>query len=337
MNAADLSKAGQEKLKACFLEDQHLMKVVGLRTVSDLNRVILAGHVTQVINVTEALQERKIASVADSIKAGGQRLVLLAGPSSSGKTTTSKRLAVQLAAIGLRPLTLSMDDYFVDRERTPRDEKGDYDFECLQALDVPLFNQQLLALLNGDEVQLPTYDFKTGKSLRSGKTMKMGPKDILIVEGIHALNPDLTPDIERDLKFQLYVSALTTIQLDENRYISTTDNRLIRRIVRDNNFRNYSAQDTIRRWPSVRAGEEKWIFPFQENCDMMVNSALLYELAVLRNHVLPILEAVPKDSPEYPEADRLRDLISFFQPITDRQIPYTSLLREFLGGSSFRY
>ncbi|MCR5820291.1 MAG: nucleoside kinase [Bacteroidaceae bacterium] len=337
MNVAEISKAGQEKLKACFLEDQHLMKVVGLRTVTDLNRAILAGHITELINVVEALQERKVASVADSIKAGGQRLVLLAGPSSSGKTTSSKRIAIQLAAIGLRPRTISMDDYFVDRVRTPKDENGEYDYECLQALDVPLFNKQLLALMGGDEVELPVYDFKSGKSMRGGKKMRMDKNDVLIVEGIHALNPDLTPEIERERKFQLYVSALTTIQLDDKRYVSTTDNRLVRRIVRDHKYRNYSAQDTIRRWPSVRAGEEKWIFPFQENCDMMLNSALIYELAVLRNHVLPMLEEVPEDSPEYAEADRIHDLVSFFQPITDRQIPYTSLLREFLGGSSFHY
>ena len=337
MNAAELSKAGQEKLKACFLEDQHLQKIIGLRTVSDLNKVVSAGYTTQIIAVTEALQERKIGSVADNIKAGGQQLILLAGPSSSGKTTTSKRLAIQLGAIGLRPLTISMDDYFLDREHTPRDANGEYDFECLGALNIELFNQQLSDLLDGKEVELPRYDFTTGKSIPSGKRLQCRPSDVLIVEGIHALNPDLTPAISRDRKFQLYVSALTTIQLDDKRYVSTTDNRLIRRIVRDYQFRSYTAQQTIQRWPSVRAGEEKWIFPYQENCDMMINSALLYELAVIRNRVLPMLVEVPKDAPERAEAERLTDLLTFFRPIPERQIPHVSLIREFLGGSAFHY
>lgn len=337
MNAAELSKAGQEKLKACFLEDQHLQKIVGLRTVSDLNAIVQAGHATQIINVTEALQERKIISVADRIKESGCRLILLAGPSSSGKTTTSKRLAVQLAAAGRWPMTISMDDYFLDRELTPRDANGEYDFECIDALNIPLFNQQLSDLLDGKEVELPRYDFTTGKSQPSGRRLQCRPTDVLIVEGIHALNPDLTPAISRDRKFQLYVSALTTIQLDEKRYISTTDNRLIRRIVRDYQFRSYTAQQTIQRWPSVRAGEEKWIFPYQENCDMMLNSALLYELAVIRNRVLPMLVEVPKDCPERAEAERLTDLLTFFRPIPEKQIPPVSLLREFLGGSSFKY
>jgi len=337
MNAAELSKAGQEKLKACFLENQHLQKIVGLRTVSDLNKAVQAGYATQIINVTEALQERKIIRVVDNIEQRGCRLILLAGPSSSGKTTTSKRLAVQLGAIGHRPVTISMDDYFVDREHTPRDANGDYDFECIEALNITLFNQQLAALLDGQEVELPRYNFTTGKSEMSGKKLKCGPADVIIVEGIHALNPDLTPSIPREMKFQLYVSALTTIQLDDNRYISTTDNRLIRRIVRDYQFRSYTAQQTIQRWPSVRAGEEKWIFPFQENCDMMVNSALLYELAVIRNRVLPMLVEVPKDAPERAEAERLTDLLTFFRPIPEAQIPHVSLLREFLGGSSFQY
>ena len=337
MNAAELSKAGQEKLKACFLENQHLQKIVGLRTVNDLNAAINAGYATQIICVTEARQERKIASVADQIKENGQQLILLAGPSSSGKTTTSKRLAIQLGAIGRRPLTISMDDYFIDRELTPRDANGEYDFECLGALNIELFNQHLSDLLDGKEVELPRYDFTTGKSQPSGRRLKCLPSDVLIVEGIHALNPDLTPAISRDRKFQLYVSALTTIQLDDKRYVSTTDNRLIRRIVRDYQFRSYTAQQTIQRWPSVRAGEEKWIFPYQENCDMMINSALLYELAVIRNRVLPMLVEVPKDAPERAEAERLIDLLTFFRPIPERQIPRVSLIREFLGGSAFHY
>lgn len=318
-------------------ENRRWQRIVGLSTVSQLNEVVRAGHATIVINVTEALQERKIAAVADEIQRLRSRLVLLAGPSSSGKTTTCKRLSVQLGACGLRPVGLSMDDYFVNREDTPRDENGDYDFECLNALDVPFFNQQLQALLAGEAVELPKYDFHTGRRTMSGTTLQLRSNDVLIVEGIHALNPDLTPDIDPADKFQLYVSALTTIELDGHRRISTSDNRLLRRIVRDYQFRGYSAEDTLHRWPSVRAGEEKWIFPYQENCDMMVNSALLYELSVLRGRVLPLLEAVPETSPARPEADRLRQLVEFFEPIPEAQIPHVSLLREFLGGSAFKY
>ncbi len=318
-------------------EHRRWQEIVGLRTVAELNKVVRDGYATEIINVVEALQERRIASVADDIQAQGKRLVLLAGPSSSGKTTTCKRLAVQLAACGLRPRTISMDDYFVNREDTPRDEKGEYDFECLQALDVAFFNEQLGALLAGQTVELPHFNFQTGQREASGHELSIGPHDVLIIEGIHALNPSLTHQIPDEVKYRLYVSALTTIQLDENRRISTSDNRLLRRIIRDSNFRGYSASETIRRWPSVRAGEEKWIFPYQENCDRMINSALLYELAVLRGFVLPLLEQVREREPEYEEAWRLRQLVGFFEPIPDKQIPLTSLLREFLGGSSFHY
>ncbi len=325
------------KLEAVMAEHRRWQDIVGLSTVAELNTAVREGRATDIINVVEALQERRIAAVADEIHLRGSRLVLLAGPSSSGKTTTCKRLAVQLAACGLQPRMVSMDNYFVDREKTPRDEKGEYDFECLQAVDIPYFNEQLKALLNGESVELPRYDFQTGHRRPSGEVLTLGNKEVLIIEGIHALNPDLTPDISADIKFQLYVSALTTIQLDERRRISTSDNRLLRRIIRDKKFRGYSAEETIHRWPSVRAGEEKWIFPFQENCDRMINSALLYELAVLRNYVLPILEKVPADAPEAEEALRLRQLVGFFEPISDKQIPPVSLLREFVGGSSFHY
>jgi uridine kinase len=325
------------KLEALVAEQKRWQEIVGMRTVAELNGAIRLGYATEIINVCEALQERKIARVADEICSLNRRLVLLAGPSSSGKTTTSKRLAIQLAACGMRPLTISMDDYFVNRVNTPLDENGEYDYECLGALDVPYFNKQLAQLLNGETVELPRYDFVTGERVRSGRELKMANNNVLIIEGIHALNPDLTPQIPRDEKFQVYVTALTTIQLDEQRKISTTDARLLRRMLRDKNFRNYSAEETIHRWPSVRAGEEKWIFPFEDNCDMMVNTALLYELSVLRVHVLPILEEVPTDAPEYEEAFRLRQFIGFFEPISSKQIPPTSLLREFLGGSSLRY
>lgn len=325
------------KLEAVMAENRRWQEIVKLKTVADLNKAVRLGYATDIINVTEALQERRIAKVADEIEDCGSKLVLLAGPSSSGKTTTCKRLAVQLGACGLRPRMISMDNYFVNRDQTPRDENGEYDFECLGALDVPFFNEQLSALLSGQEVELPRFDFQTGTRQSGGERMKLQEGDVLIIEGIHALNPDLTPVIPDSLKYRLYVSALTTIQLDEERRISTSDNRLLRRIIRDHKFRGYSASDTIHRWPSVRAGEEKWIFPFQENADRMINSALLYELAVLRNYVMPLLEEVPTDSAEYDEALRLRQLVGFFEPISTKQIPPVSLLREFLGGSSFKY
>ena len=320
------------KLEALVAEQKRWQEIVGMRTVAELNGAIRSGHATEIINVSEALQERKIAKVADEICALGRRLVLLAGPSSSGKTTTSKRLAIQLAACGMRPMTISMDDYFVNRVNTPLDENNEYDYECLGALDVPYFQ-----LLSGETVELPRYDFVSGERVPSGRRLTLKDNNILIIEGIHALNPDLTPQIPREEKFQVYVTALTTIQLDEEKKISTSDARLLRRMLRDKNFRNYSAEETIHRWPSVRAGEEKWIFPFENNCDMMINTALLYELSVLRVHVLPILEEVPTTAPEYSEAFRLRQFIGFFEPISSKQIPPTSLLREFLGGSSFRY
>ena len=325
------------KLHLLVCEQRRLQEILGLSSTKELNTAILDGHSHEIISVAEAFQERQIARVADHIKRLGSRLVLLAGPSSSGKTTTAKRLSVQLAATGLWPIAISMDDYFVERERTPRDANGEYDFECLQAVDVPLFNEHLKALLAGQSIQLPKYDFATGKRIDSGRTLQMMPQHVLIVEGIHALNPDLTPDIPDEEKFLLYVSALTTIRLDGGQSISSADNRLLRRIIRDSKYRKYSACETLHRWPSVRAGEERWIFPFQDNADMMVNSALVYELSVLRTKVEPMLQAVPFDTPERKDADRLLSLLECFEPITDRQIPLTSLLREFLGGSTFKY
>ncbi|MCD8310650.1 MAG: nucleoside kinase, partial [Prevotellaceae bacterium] len=292
--------------------------------------------------VAEALQEKKIAQIADDIyhrAENGSRikLVLISGPSSSGKTTFSKRLSVQLMTNGLRPFPISLDDYFVNREDTPLDENGEYDFESLQALDLELFNSQLHALLRGEEVELPRYNFALGKKEFRGDKLRIDEHTILILEGIHGLNPALIPTIPPECTYKIYVSALTTISLDNHNWIPTTDNRLLRRIIRDFNYRNYSARETISRWPSVRAGEEKWIFPFQENADAMFNSALLFELAVLRSHAQPILESVPRDCPEYSEAYRLLKFIKYFVPIQDKEIPPTSLLREFLGGSSFKY
>ena len=263
--------------------------------------------------------------------------MLIAGPSSSGKTTTCKRLSVQLLVNGIRPVGISLDDYFVDRQYTPRDEKGDFDYEHLHALNLPLLNEHINALLNGEEVELPKYDFHTGKSKSSGKKLRLKKDEVLVMEGIHALNPELTAHIPQQQKYRIYASALTTILLDNHNYIPTTDNRLLRRIVRDHKYRGVCAQETIRRWASVRKGENRWIFPYQENADAMFNTAMLFELAVLREQALPLLEEVPEQCHEYAEAYRLRKFLRYFAPIPNREIPPTSLLREFLGGSSFKY
>ena len=328
----------QDKMFGIFKEHHHWQDIVHLRTIGDLNDVIRLGYSPQLIQVSEALQEKKIGQIADEIaKRKGIRLVLIAGPSSSGKTTTCKRLSVQLGVNGIIPVPLSLDDYFLDRELSPRDEKGDYDFESLYALNLPLLNEQLTALFRGEEVELPRYDFPTGKSVKSGRKLRLSEKQILVVEGIHALNPELTSQIPNEQIFRVYASALTTILLDNHNYIPTTDNRLLRRIIRDNKYRAVTAQETIRRWPSVRAGENKWIFPYQENADAMFNTAMLFELAVIKRQAEPLLEQVPENSVEYAEAYRLRKFLSYIKPIPEDQIPPTSLLREFLGGSSFEY
>ncbi|MBO7128825.1 MAG: nucleoside kinase [Prevotella sp.] len=328
----------QDKMFGIFKEHHQWQDILGLRTVGDLNDVIQQGHYSTLILISEALQEKKIAQIADEItRRKGTKLVLIAGPSSSGKTTTCKRLSVQLAVNGIRPVNISLDDYFVDRKNTPRDEKGDYDYEHLHALNLPLFNEQLAALFCGEEVELPRYDFQTGTSGRSGKKLRLGENEILVVEGIHALNPELTAQIPNEQIYCIYASALTTILLDKHNYIPTTDNRLLRRIIRDHKYRGVSAKETIRRWPSVRAGENKWIFPFQENADAMFNTAMLFELAVIKCQAEPLLEQVPENCPEYAEAYRLRKFLSYIRPIPEDQIPPTSLLREFLGGSSFKY
>ena len=332
----------QEKMLDVFKEHLHWNYIMGLSNVGDFNLACEAGHATDLINVAEALQEKKIAQIADEIYHRGEngdrvKLVLISGPSSSGKTTFSKRLSVQLMTNGLRPYPISLDNYFVDREDTPLDENGNYDYESLYALDLELFNNQLQALLRGEEVELPRFNFTLGKKEYKGDKLRIDEHTILILEGIHALNPELTPQIPAENKYKIYVSALTTISLDDHNWIPTTDNRLLRRIIRDFNYRGYSAQETISRWPSVRTGEDKWIFPYQENADVMFNSALLFEFAVLRCHAESILTSVPRNCPEYAEAYRLMKFIKYFTPVQDKEIPPTSLLREFLGGSSFKY
>ena len=328
----------QQKMFDVFKEHHEWQNIIGLRTVGDLNDAVDKGFATDIINVNEALQEKKIARIADQIAARHDvKLVLLAGPSSSGKTTTCKRLSIQLLTCGLKPLQISLDDYFIDRDKTPLDANGEYDYESIHALNIALINEQFNALFKGEEIELPRYNFQAGKSEKSGKRLKLGPNDIVVVEGIHARNPELTAQIPEQQKFRVYVSALTTILLDEHNYIPTTDNRLLRRIIRDYKYRGVSAQESIHRWPSVRAGEERWIFPYQENADAMFNSAMLYELAVIKQQAEPLLEQVPENCEEYAEAHRLLKFLRYFHAISYRQLAPTSLLREFLGGSSFKY
>ena len=289
----------QKKMLGVIREHQHWQDILRVRTVGEFNKAILAGYATDLINVSEALQAKKLSDIADDIARRKVRLVLIAGPSSSGKTTTAKRLAILMMACGLRPYTLSTDNYFVNREDTPKDKNGEYDFECIEALDIKLFNEQMNAILCGEEVELPRYDFPTGKRVYEGNKLKIGPTDVVILEGNHALNPILTQQIPDEQKYRLYVSALTTIQLDDHNLISTIDIRLVRRILRDFRFRGFSPVETIKRCPSVKAGEEKWIFPYQELADATFNSALLYELGVIKDRVLPILEQVPERAVEY--------------------------------------
>ena len=328
----------QDKMFEIFKEHHRWQGILGVRTVGDLNSAIRNGHTNSLIQISEALQEKKISQIADQIAhRPGIKMVLIAGPSSSGKTTTCKRLSVQLAINGIQPIGISLDDYFLDREQTPLDENGDYDFEHLHALNIPLLNEQMNALFQGQEVELPRYNFQKGKSEWSGKKLKLKGNEMLVVEGIHALNPELTAQIPDEQIFRIYASALTTILLDNHNYIPTTDNHLLRRIIRDYKYRGVSAQETIRRWPSVRKGENRWIFPFQENADAMFNSAMMFELAVIKQQAEPLLEQVPENCVEYAEAYRLKKFLRYIQPIPADQIPPTSLLREFLGGSSFEY
>lgn len=332
----------QPKTFEVFSENLHWNNIMGLSNVGDVNHAIRKGNASELIQVAEALQEKKIVKIAEEIEKrmhgdNPVRIVLITGPSSSGKTTFCKRLSIQLLTCGIRPMSFSTDDYFVNRVDTPKFPDGSYDFENLAAVDCPLFENHLKALLDGEEVEVPEYNFKTGLREYNGKKLKLSENTILIIEGIHALNPALTPQIPEELKYKIYISALTSVSLDDHNWIPTRDNRLLRRIVRDYNKGAFTARQTISQWPSVCDGEEKWIFPYQENADVMFNSALNIEFAVLRNHAEAILSSVPKNCPEYSEAHRLLKFIHYFTPVSDKEIPPTSLLREFVGGSSFKY
>lgn len=330
----------QDKMFEAYKQHLALQRTVGLNNVGDLNQAIEQGMASQIVLVSEALQEKQVANIAEDIAhryADGVRIVLISGPSSSGKTTFCKRLQIQLVTNLIRPVGLSLDDYFLNREDTPRDESGEYDFESLYALDLPYFNRDLQSLLAGKEINLPSFDFEQGRRVFKGKRLQMNDDSILVIEGIHGLNPELTSMIDEKYKYRIYVSVLTTISLDNHNWIPTTDNRMLRRIIRDYRFRGYSARDTIARWPSVRRGEDKWIFPYQENADAMFNSAMLYELAAMRKYAEPILAQVREDEPENAEAYRLLRFLRYFSYLPDDSLPKASLLREFLGGGVFEY
>ena len=331
----------QPKLFQAFTDYINFNKIIRLGDVGELNHAIKAGYAPLLINVVEALHNKHFIQIADEITRryheGGARVVLIAGPSSSGKTTSSKRLAIQLITNCIVPKVIELDNYFVNREHTPRDENGDYDYESLYALDLEQFNKDITDLLAGKEVAIPTYNFKTGEREYLGNKLKLEEGDILLMEGIHGLNPELTRLIPDEQKFRVFVSALTTLSIDDHNWIGTYDNRLLRRIIRDHKYRGCAALETIKRWPSVRRGEDKWIMPFHENADAMFNSSLLFELSAMKNHALPILQQVPSNTPEYAEASRLIKFLNYFEPLDEKDIPSTSLLREFLGGSSFNY
>lgn len=334
------SSIEQSKMQQVFTEHLRFLNVIKLDNVGDLNKANRKGRMSEIVKVSEALQEKTISNIAGQIKSrfdDGVRIVLISGPSSSGKTTFRKRLEVQLMVNLIKPVGISLDDYFVNRTDTPKETNGDYDYESLYALDLKQFNEDMAALLRGEKVSMPSYNFTTGQREYKGHNLQIDEHTVLVIEGIHGLNPELTKQIDDRQKFLIYVSALTSISLDDHNWISTTDNRLLRRLVRDFRYRNYSAIDTLSRWDSVRRGEDKWIFPFQENADVMFNSAIIYEIAALRKYAEPVLLQVPKALPEYAEAHRLLKFLSYFNYINDREMPPTSLLREFLGGSSFKY
>lgn len=327
----------QGKLANIFFEANKWEKILDVHGVVALNKIVEKGNPGDLIRVSEAFQEKKISRIADMITANIDRtkVVLIAGPSSSGKTTFSKRLSIQLRVNGINPVTLSMDDYFVDRDRTPRDEKGDYDFESLDAIDRPLFNDHLIKLIQGEEIELNRYNFIAGKREYHGEKLRLGGNDLIIIEGIHGLNDRLTASLPKGRKFKIYVSALTHLSLDSQNRIHTTDLRLLRRIVRDFSCRGNTASQTLERWPMVRRGEEKNIFPFQEEADVMFNSALVYEMAVLKGYLEPLLKGITDDYPQHSEAVRLLRILSFFKLIDSREIPSNSIVREFIGDSCF--
>ena len=330
-------KVPQEKLQDLFEERLQWHQKMGVETIGDFNKAVRAGFGIDLVNVSEVMQERRLSQIADMVHESGARVVLIAGPSSSGKTTFSKRLSVQLLACGLKPYAISLDDYFVNRTHTPRKADGDYDFESIYSIDLPYFNESLTRILAGEEVELPYYNFVKGEREYKGNTLKLTPNMVLVIEGTHALNPMLTSQVSDKEKFRIYVSALTSIKLDYHNYISTSDNRMLRRMIRDSKYRGYSAVETIRRWPDVRKGEEEWIFPYQENADVMFNSSLIYELAVFKAQAGPLLRSVPENIKEYSEAQRLLRFLDYIVPLQDDELPPTSVVREFLGGSSFKY
>ncbi len=340
VNMKELEPAvGQDKLFGIFREHKNWAEILGVKDIAQLNAITRSKQYGNIIKISEALHEKKIVDITARIseKRDKINIILIAGPSSSGKTTFSRRLAIQLAVVGLHSIQISVDDFFKNRQFTPVDENGEYDFESLEAIDVPYFNEFLIKLMQGEEVFLPRFDFHLGTRIITEKKIRMQKDNILIIEGIHGLNPALTPLIDPEKTFRIFVSALTQISIDEHTYIPTTDNRLLRRIVRDSKYRGYDARTTIQRWPSVRRGEEKHIFTYQENADVMFNSALIYELAVLKKYVDQLLKQVKENVPEYAEAVRLLIFISYFDSIPEEEIPPTSVLREFLGGSSFDY
>jgi uridine kinase len=327
----------QEKLFNIYLEFKRWGRILEIENVGALNTLVKEGRAVEIVRISEALHEKKIASIADMIVESGHRkkIILISGPSSSGKTTFAQRLSIQLRVNGLKPVTISLDDYFVNREETPRDEKGEYDYEALEAIDVKLFNRQLNDLIRGKEVELPVFNFNTGAREPSGRKLQIDDDHVLIIEGIHGLNEKLTPEIPRENKFKIYVSALTSMNIDDHNRIPTTDNRIIRRLVRDHQFRGSSTVSTIKRWPSVRRGEEMNIFPFQESADVMFNSALMYELGVLKTYAEPLLMEIDNSTVEYSEARRLIEFLSYFLPIDPKDVPANSIIREFIGGSCF--
>lgn len=326
------------KLFSVYQENKSWAEKLGVKYVSDVNKLIDENKVMEMILVAEAFQEKRIAAVAEAIsQRPSVKMILISGPSSSGKTTTCKRLSVQLGVLGYHPVQISVDDFFVEREQTPKDKDGNYDFEAVEAVDLPLFNKTLSDLIAGKRVEIPTFNFALGKKEWKGKTIQLDEKSVMVIEGIHCLNPRLTEQVPDEVKFKIFVSALTSISIDRQNPIPTTDNRLIRRVVRDYNYRGYSAQETLSRWRSVRNGEERNIFPFQENADEMINTSLIFELGVLKPYATYILNAVPETAKEYAEAVRLLKFLSYFKYIPEDKIPGTSILREFVGGSKFTY